>query len=107
MYTSKFQQHRANAGINDVLALKRHYYNGLTDTIKDEIAKADKPLDVQSLIDMATRINSRSYERAIERKGITTYQYNRNNTGRREPRKDQDGDTRMHNARISTDRKLG
>jgi hypothetical protein len=105
-YTSRFQQIRARANIEDSLALKRYYYNGLTDFIKHKLSEMEDTADLQDLIDKSTKINSRAYERYMEKKGITTHQMS-NHSQSRAPRKDHQGDTIMYNARITTDRKSG
>ena len=72
-YTSNFYQAKAKVDINDDNALKRYYYNSLAENIKDELSKVLKLQTLLELIDMATAINSRSYKRHQERKGIISY----------------------------------
>jgi hypothetical protein len=45
------------------------YYKGLKDSVKDDLAKVDKPDDLADLIEQAVQIDNRLYERALERKG--------------------------------------
>ena len=68
------------------------YENGLKEIIKDELVHYDKLKDLYLLIELATRINTRLWERKEAQKGyrpgppIANSQQFRNN-------KDRDGDT--------------
>jgi hypothetical protein len=50
-------------------ALIAQYYRGLKDTVKDEMARSDRPDDLEDTIKIAVRIDNRIYERALEKKG--------------------------------------
>jgi hypothetical protein len=43
------------------------FYHGLKDAVKDELVKAPEPTDLESFIRLASRIDSRLQERAVER----------------------------------------
>lgn len=103
-YTSRFQQERAKALIEDPIALKRYYYNGLTEYVKDELSRGGKAFDLADLIDRATEINARTYERQMEKRGYNTH-HSSNQSHPRQPRTDSQGDTIMRNAMISTSKK--
>jgi hypothetical protein len=79
-YTAQFQQHKVKTGWNDE-ALQAQYYQGLKDSVKDEISRSDDPGDLRELMTIAVKIDNRLYERSLERKG----QYNR--MGNRQPQK--------------------
>jgi hypothetical protein len=53
----------------DKQALNFHFYNGLKDSVKDELARDDRPTDLDVLISKSIRIDDRHYERAKEKKG--------------------------------------
>ena len=67
-YTAEFQQYSGKTDWNDD-ALKAQYYRGLKDGVKDEIARSDRPEDLQAMISLAVKIDNRIYERGLERKG--------------------------------------
>jgi hypothetical protein len=67
-YTAEFQQYSGKTDWNDD-ALKAQYYKGLKDMVKDEIARSDRPNDLQKMIEMAIKIDNRNFERNMERKG--------------------------------------
>ncbi|KFZ19859.1 hypothetical protein V501_00440 [Pseudogymnoascus sp. VKM F-4519 (FW-2642)] len=50
-------------------ALRARYYDGLKDSIKDEIARGVRPDDLEKLILAATLIDNRHYERRLEKGG--------------------------------------
>jgi len=50
-------------------ALVAQFYLGLKENIKDELAKEERPDDLQVLITKATRIDNRFHERQMERSG--------------------------------------
>jgi hypothetical protein len=79
-YTAQFQQHKVKTGWNDE-ALQAQYYQGLKDSVKDELSRSDDPEDLRELMTSAVKIDNRLYERSLERKG----QYNR--MGNRQPQK--------------------
>jgi hypothetical protein len=43
------------------------YYNGLKDSVKDEVARQERPDDIQDMIELAVKIDNRLYERQLER----------------------------------------
>ncbi|KAI1676271.1 Retrotrans-gag domain containing protein [Pyrenophora tritici-repentis] len=92
-YTAEFKQYQARINWDDS-ALRMTYENGLKETIKDELVHYDKPKDLYSLIELATRIDTRLWERKEAQKGhrqgppIANTRRSRNN-------KDSDGDTYM------------
>jgi hypothetical protein len=45
------------------------YYKGLKDIIKDEMARSDRPENLEDTIKIAVRIDNRIYERALEKEG--------------------------------------
>lgn len=76
-YTAEFQQHatRTNWGED---ALQHRYYQGLKDSVKDDLARGDKPNSLQGLISAAIKIDNRLYERSLERKGHYSTKYKQN-----------------------------
>jgi hypothetical protein len=68
-YTATFQQYAIKTGWGDV-ALQAQYYQGLKDSVKDEIAKEERPGTMAGLVQLAIRIDNRLYERALERRGF-------------------------------------
>lgn len=67
-YTAEFQQYSGKTDWNDD-ALKAQYYKGLKDMVKDEIARSDRPGDLQAMINMAVKIDNRIFERNMEKRG--------------------------------------
>jgi hypothetical protein len=64
-------------------AVTSHFYRGLKDVIKDEIAKRDaRPTTFQEMYEVALRIDERMYERQMEKKGV--YQGRANSKVQRE-----------------------
>lgn len=52
-------------------AIASHFYRGLKDAIKDEIARRDtRPATAQEMFEIALRIDERMYERQMEKKGV-------------------------------------
>jgi hypothetical protein len=68
-YTAEFQRYSSKTGWNDD-ALRAQYYRGLKDSVKDELVKDEKPDTMADMIEMATKIDNRLYERALEKKGF-------------------------------------
>lgn len=64
-YTLDFNRYARQTGWNDQ-ALTRHYYLGLPDRLKDEIARVGKPSDLQALQDLVSTIDQRFWERHNE-----------------------------------------
>jgi hypothetical protein len=48
-------------------ALTYQFYTGLKDDVKDELAKVERPADLNTLMTLANRIDQRLYERRLER----------------------------------------
>jgi hypothetical protein len=67
-YTAEFQQHMHRTHWDDH-ALRAQYYKGLKDSVKDEMARSDKPDDLAEMIELAIKIDDRMYERKLEKKG--------------------------------------
>jgi len=65
-YTAEFKQLQSRIDWDDV-ALRTVFENGLKDTIKDALVHHDKPGDLQALVEMATRIDNRLWERTQQR----------------------------------------
>ncbi|KAE8263680.1 hypothetical protein A4X09_0g7165, partial [Tilletia walkeri] len=65
-YFADFRRFAAVLDWNDS-ALASQAYTGLKDKIKDELARVGRPTTVNELITTATRIDTRIYERDIER----------------------------------------
>lgn len=65
-YSIEFRTLGAESDWNSSL-LTDAFYNGLSDTIKDELAARDPPVDLDTLIAMANRIDRRLQERRRER----------------------------------------
>ena len=67
-YAAEFQQHSARTEWDDA-ALTAQFYRGLKDRVKDDIARGDRPEDLQEMIETAIRIDNRQYERSLEKGG--------------------------------------
>ena len=67
-YAAEFQQYAGRMGWNDD-ALMAQFYKGLKDSVKDEMARRDKPASLQRMMDGAIKVDNRLYERSLERKG--------------------------------------
>jgi len=70
-YAAEFQRIAALTDWDDD-ALVSQYYWGLNETIKDEIARMDRPEELQDMIDTFININSRQWEQRMERTGHYT-----------------------------------
>jgi len=80
-YTAEFQQHMGKTSWNGD-ALRYRYYKGLKEFIKDEIARSDKPDDLQDMIELAVKIDDRAYERALEKRGsYSNHSFKKKNRG--------------------------
>lgn len=61
----------------DDQAIASHFYRGLKDTVKDEIARREhRPTTAKDMYDVAMKIDERLYERQMERKGGNFYRGN-------------------------------
>ncbi|KAH7558668.1 reverse transcriptase [Bipolaris maydis] len=92
-YTAEFKQLQARINWDDS-ALRTVYEAGLKENIKDELVHYDKPRDLYSLIELATRIDTRLWERKEAQKGYKPGPPFAN-TRRYRNNKDHDGDTYM------------
>jgi len=72
-YTAKFEQHRQYLEWNDA-ALRDQFYRGLKDEIKDELAPRGRPETLAKLKEIASRLDARLQERALERKLVVASQ---------------------------------
>src|ERR1700694_4140477 len=66
-YAAKFEEHRQYLEWNDA-ALRDQFYRGLKDEIKDELAPLGRPATLAKLKELATLLDSRLQERALERR---------------------------------------
>ena len=92
-YATEFRQLEARIDWDDA-ALRTTFENGLKDSVKDGMVHHDKPEDLASMIELATRIDNRIWERSQQKKaqgtqGANTKKY------RQHGQKDKDGDTVM------------
>lgn len=82
-YASLFQQISSHLDWNDE-ALQFHYYRGLKDRVKDELARSTKPDSFAKLIETSIKIDNRLYERQLEKSSsipnLRTFAGNRANT---------------------------
>src|SRR5436190_22867619 len=62
-YAAEFQQHASRVDWNDG-ALTAQFYRGLKDPIKDEIAKSDRPLELNKMMNLAIKIDNQMFERS-------------------------------------------
>lgn len=67
-YKAEFQILAAKLEWNDQ-ALAAQFYQGLKDNVKDEIARDDRPDTFQEMVETAIRIDTRIWERQLEKKG--------------------------------------
>lgn len=65
-YVADFTRWSAIVNWNDE-ALCAQFYRGLKDPIKDELARTDKPKDLKTYKDVAVRIDTRLFERHLEK----------------------------------------
>ena len=65
------------------------FYKGLKDRVKDNIARVNRPSQLQSMITLAIWIDDQQYERELEKKD--TYNYGKKNRYQKSPKKDQYG----------------
>jgi Retrotransposon gag protein/Zinc knuckle len=65
-YASKFQQISSRLDWDDA-ALTAKYYLGLKASVKDEIARIERPDDLIKMVETSIKIDSRLYERQMER----------------------------------------
>jgi len=92
-YTAEFKQLQSRIDWDDA-ALRTVFENGLKETIKDSLVHHDKPGDLHALIELATRIDNRLWERAEQRSRSTPTIAN-TKRHRRHIRIDREGDVIM------------
>lgn len=69
-YVADFTRYAAVVNWNDE-ALCAQFYRGLKDPIKDELARSSKPKDLKAYKDIAVRIDTRLFERHLEKDRAT------------------------------------
>ena len=85
-YASKFQQLATQTQWGAV-PLVAQFYKELKDRVKDNIARVNRPSQLQSMITLAIQIDDWQYERELERKG--TYNFGKKDRHQKSPKKDQ------------------
>jgi hypothetical protein len=65
-YLTDFQRHAVLTKWNDQAKMAQ-FYRGLKEAVKDELARLDKPQDFMELVETAIKIDTRVYERALEK----------------------------------------
>lgn len=90
-YTAEFKQLQSRIDWDDA-ALRTVFEAGLKETVKDGLVHHDKPTTLHALIELATRIDNRLWERNRQRK---QFQPTMANTRKQRNRTDRDGDTIM------------
>ncbi|MGH2639281.1 MAG: hypothetical protein ACRDF4_08395, partial [Rhabdochlamydiaceae bacterium] len=75
-YAAEFQQYAARTEW-DENALTAKFYQGLKDRIKDDIARGDRPEDLEDMVEIAVRIDTRQFERSLEKKNTWTPTFNK------------------------------
>ena len=65
-YSTSFQQIVSFLEWDDA-ALSYAFYNGLKDSVKDELAKDDRPATLSALMEKAIKIDNRQFERSREK----------------------------------------
>jgi hypothetical protein len=78
-YAASFQQLAAKTQWGKA-ALQHQFYIDLKDGVKDEIARSEKPDDLQELIALAVKIDNRIYERSLEKRGQYSQEHKRKKT---------------------------
>jgi hypothetical protein len=69
-YVSEFVQIASYLSWDDK-ALSFAFYKGLKDSVKDELARVERITSLPALMETATKIDNRLYERRLEKKGLT------------------------------------
>ncbi|KAK1909011.1 hypothetical protein P3342_011088 [Pyrenophora teres f. teres] len=91
-YTAEFKQLQSRIDWDDA-ALRTVFENGLKETIKDNLVHHDKPGDLHSLIELATRIDNRLWERTEQKKNAFSAPNTKKH--RRQIKVDREGDVIM------------
>ena len=60
-YTAEFRKYQTKVEWDDT-ALLSQFYRGLKDTVKDDIVRSDRPTTLQTIIDLAIKIDNRHLE---------------------------------------------
>jgi len=102
-YTAEFKQLQSRIDWDDA-ALRTVYENGLKDSIKDGLVHHDKPADLHALVELATRIDNRLWERN-QQKARNTFVPANTKKFRRNIRIDKEGDVIMTDQVQAKDRK--
>ena len=88
-YTAEFKQLQARIDWDDA-ALRSVYETGLKENVKDGLVHHDKPETLHALIELATRIDHRLWERSQQK-----HRFQPVTANTKRSRKDKDGDTVM------------
>jgi hypothetical protein len=95
-YTSEFKQLQAKIDWDDA-ALRTTFENGLKEQIKDSLVYHEKPATLHELVELATRIDNRLWERSQQKQkssvGVPNTSRNRERT--KQVKIDRDGDIVM------------
>jgi hypothetical protein len=106
-YTAEFKQLQARIDWDDP-ALRTVFENGLKDEIKDSMVHHDKPGNLQALIELATRIDNRIWERKKQKNQATLPIANTKRQRNQQARREKDGDVIMTDkVQQKKDKKLG
>ena len=92
-YTAEFKQLQAKIDWDDA-ALRTVFERGLKESVKDGLVHHPKPEDLQAMIELATRIDNRLWERA-QQKARTATPVANTKKHRHRSRRDRDGDVIM------------
>jgi hypothetical protein len=92
-YTAEFKQLQAKIDWDDA-ALRTAFGNGLKESVKDGLVHHPKPEDLQTLIELATRIDNRLWERA-QQKARNVVPVANTKKHRYRSKRDRDGDVIM------------
>lgn len=93
-YTAEFKQLQSRISWNDA-ALQTAFENGLKDAIKDSMVHHEKPGDLHALIELATRIDNRLWERNQQKNRATAPTANARKPRQPQFRREKDGDVIM------------
>ena len=91
-YTAEFKQLQARIDWDDA-ALRTVFEAGLKENVKDGLVHHEKPETLHALIELATRIDHRLWERYEQRKRL--FQPTPANTRKQRQSRDKDGDIIM------------
>ena len=65
-YSTEFQRLSFHTGYDDE-ALKRSFYKGLKDKVKDELSRIDEPQNLTYLAKTSIKIDKHQYQRRMEK----------------------------------------